>query len=356
LCDAAGDKVSLAIAMTALASELLFAGRPDLGSQLAFEQMELLGSIGDSTMTVGLAFVAFVNWFNVGEFGEILRWSQTVIDLAEGDPTKGANFGMGSPLAIAVAFRSLARWWLGRPGWRQDLNDALAMGRTSDLNTFSFVIAWTYGLAIQYGVLVADDSAMRAVEEVVHIAEATSDNRELGGALFNLSSVLLYRDDATERRRGAENMRHARDKWLPPRAPSLVPVAEVSIAREDARLGDRDAAIPVIRTAVDNLRKAGRLGWGLWATSVLVETLLDRGAEGDLVEAQEVIDGLANLPDNQNSAMVEITLMRMRALLARACGDKNAYRDLAARYRTMAESLGFEGHIASARAMTEGGD
>jgi hypothetical protein len=151
-------------------------------------------------------------------------------------------------------------------------------------------------------------------------------------------------------------MRRARDVWLPPRAPSLVPVAEVSIARENARLGDRDAAIEVIRTAVDGFRQAGRLGWGLWAASVLVETLLVREAEGDLVEAQEVVDGLANLPDNQNSAMVEITLMRMRALLARARGDKNVYRNLVARYRTMAESLGFEGHIAQARAMTEGGD
>jgi hypothetical protein len=55
-----------------------------------------------------LALVAFVAWFNVGKFGEILRLAQTVVDLAGGDLTKGLAFGLGSPLA--VAFRCAA-WW-----------------------------------------------------------------------------------------------------------------------------------------------------------------------------------------------------------------------------------------------------
>ncbi len=109
LCSAAGDKVSLAIGMTGLAAELLYAGRPGEGSRLASEQMALLESIGDPGLTMGLAFIAFANWFDGGEFGEILRWSQTVIDLAGGDPAKGAGFGLGSPLAIALAMRGVAR-------------------------------------------------------------------------------------------------------------------------------------------------------------------------------------------------------------------------------------------------------
>ena len=170
LCSAAGDKVSLAIGMTGLATELLYAGRSREGSRLASEQMALLESIGDPTLTMGLAFVAFANWFDAGEIGEILRWSQTVIDLADGDPAKGAGFGLGSPLAIALACRGVARWWLGRPGWRQDLHDAVAMARNSDPATLAVVVAWTYGLAIDYGVLRADDSAVRASEEAVQTA------------------------------------------------------------------------------------------------------------------------------------------------------------------------------------------
>ena len=59
---------------------------------------------------------------------------------------------------------------------------------------------------------------------------------------------------------------------------------------------------------------------------------------------------------DDGSAIREITLLRLRALLARARGDDVAYRDLVSRYRAMAESLGFEGHIAWAGAMIEGGE
>ena len=123
-------------------------------------------------------------------------------------------------------------------------------------------------------------------------------------------------------------------------------------ARERAGRGDRDAAIPVMRKAVDELHQAGRLGWGVWGTGVLVETLVERGAEGDMAEAQEAIDRLANLSADDGSAMREITLLRLRALLARANGDDTAYRDYRDRYRAMATELGFEGHIAMAEAMT----
>jgi hypothetical protein len=137
------------------------------------------------------------------------------------------------------------------------------------------------------------------------------------------------------------------------RVPFLVPVTEVWAARERARRGDRDAAIAVMRQAVDELHQVGRPGaYGVWGTGVLVETLLERGAEGDVREAEEAFDWLANLPDD-GSAVREITLLRLRALLARVRGDDVAYRDLVRRYREMAESLGFEGHIAWAEAMIE---
>ena len=147
---------------------------------------------------------------------------------------------------------------------------------------------------------------------------------------------------------------HARETWRE-RGPFMVPVTELWVARETARGGNRDAAIPVMRKAVDDLHRAGRPFFGVWGTGVLVETLLDRGAEGDLAEAQEAIDRLTNRLADDASATPEITLLRLRALLARACDDV-AYRDLAGRYRAMAESLGFEGHIDWAEAMIEGGD
>ena len=315
--------------------------------------MALLESIGDPTPTMGLTAITFVNWLGVGEFGEILRWSQTVVDLAAGDPAKGAGFGVGSPLAIALAWRGTARWWLGRTEWRQDLHDAVAMARRSNPETLSGAVAWTYGFAMQYGVLRADDSALRAGEDALQTAQTASSDRAMGLAAYTLAVGLLNRDAAADRHRGLELMTQARDIWLRKRALFLIPVTDLWAARETARRGDRDAAIGEMRQAVDELRQAGHLFYGVWGTGVLVQTLLERTAEGDLAEAQEAIDWLANLSADDGSAMLEITLLRLRALLSRARGDDVSYRDYRDRYRAMAESLGFEGHTAWAKAMVE---
>jgi hypothetical protein len=54
---------------------------------------------------------------------------------------------------------------------------------------------------------------------------------------------------------------------------------------------------------------------------------------------------------DEGLVMREIWLLRLRALLARAHGGAAAYAQLRDRYRDMAKTLGFEGHIAWAEAM-----
>jgi hypothetical protein len=49
--------------------------------------------------------------------------------------------------------------------------------------------------------------------------------------------------------------------------------------------------------------------------------------------------------------MRDIWLLRLRELLARAHGDAATYTHLRDRYRDMATTLGFEGHIAWGEAM-----
>ena len=128
------------------------------------------------------------------------------------------------------------------------------------------------------------------------------------------------------------------------------------VARERARRGDRDEAIPLMRAAVDHLFREGRLLMhGVAATGVLVETLLDRGAEGDVAEAEAAIERLAAAPAEEGLALRDIWLLRLRALLASAHGDEALYRAYRDRYRAMAESLGFEGHISWAEDMIESG-
>ena len=50
--------------------------------------------------------------------------------------------------------------------------------------------------------------------------------------------------------------------------------------------------------------------------------------------------------------MRDIWLLRLQALLARAHDDAATYAHFRDRYRDMARSLGFEGHIAWAETMT----
>jgi len=105
------------------------------------------------------------------------------------------------------------------------------------------------------------------------------------------------------------------------------------------------------RTVIDGLFDSGGCIWTALATSVLVEALVQRGGDGDLAEGQAAIDRLAAIPTDPGFVLNEITLLRLRALLARAHGNDTAYRDFRDRYREMAKTLGFEGHMAWAEAM-----
>jgi hypothetical protein len=115
--------------------------------------------------------------------------------------------------------------------------------------------------------------------------------------------------------------------------------------------GDRDGALPLMREAVDGWFHSGQFGNVDAAVSGLVETLLARGGEDDVAEAHAAVERLAAGPGDDGLAIREVWLLRLRGLLARAHGDDGAYRDYRDRYRAMARTLGFEGHMKWAEAM-----
>src|SRR5258705_1039772 len=178
LCTAAGDKASLAIAMVGLAMDHAFHDRVREASQLASEAMTLIESVGDATLTVGLSFPLVYAKMESAEGCDMLRGSQAVIDLADGDPSKG-NFIIGSPLALAVAQRAVARYCLGRPGWRDDLRDGLAMARSADPMSYATFVTYVYFPGILVGVLRPDDRAVRAIVDALQIAERSGDDLAL---------------------------------------------------------------------------------------------------------------------------------------------------------------------------------
>jgi class 3 adenylate cyclase len=352
LCAAAGDKASLAMGMAGLLIEHLFQGRMREASQLASEAVAVLDSVGDPTLTVGLSFAPIYAKAERAEVCDALRWSQRVIDLADGDPSKG-NFIFGSPLATALLQRANMRFWLGRSGWREDLRHGLAMARSADPLTYAGVAGYVYSVAVPVGVLNPDDFALREVEDALRIAERSSDDVAVAWTRMALGLALVHRNADAERQRGQTLLAEVGDGFR--RRGYLLcdlPMVEVYVAREMARRGDRDEAIPLMRAALDVLVREGQLlFWGIPATGVLVETLLDHGAEGDVVEAEAAIKRLAAAPADEGLVMRDIWLLRLRALLARAHGDAASYEQLRDRYRDMAKMLGYEGHIAWAEAM-----
>jgi hypothetical protein len=352
LCTAAGDKASLAIAMAGLVIDHVYQARLREASQLASEAMALIEALGDPTLMVGLSFAAIRAKAMSGESSDVLRWSQRVIDVADGDPMKG-NFIIGSPLAIALTTLAIARYRLGRPGWRDDLQQALAMGRSAEPMSYARVVIYAYFPAIPSGVLRPDDSAMREIEDALGIVERSGDDFALAQVRMTLGVALVHRHTAAERDRGQKLLAEVSDVLVRLGYGLYeLPIVDVYLARERARRGDRDDAIPLIRAAVDGLFNEGPLlSWGIQATGVLVETLLDRGADADVAEAEAAIDRLAAAPADAGLVIRDVWLLRLRALLARAQGDEAAYRDYRDRYRAMATSLGFEGHMQWAEAM-----
>jgi hypothetical protein len=271
LCTAAGDKASLAIGMEGLVMDHAFQARIRHASQLASEAWTLIESLGDPTLTVGLSVPLLYAKMESGEYFDMLQWSQRVIDLADGDPSKG-NFIFGSPLALAFAQRAIAHYWLGRPGWRDDLRHGLAMARSADLMSYATVVSWVYFAGISLGVLAADDRAVREIEDALRIGERSSDDWALALARMTLGVALVHRQTPAERDRGQKLLAEVSGVFLRwEYVLGVVPIVSVYSAREKARRGDRDEAIALMRDAVDHLFRQGQLlGWGVPATGVLV--------------------------------------------------------------------------------------
>lgn len=353
LCATAGDKPSLAIGMVGLVMDYALDDRRREASRVASEAMALIESIDDPTLTVGLSVAPiFAKGENV-EYSDVLRWSQRVIDLAAGDPAKG-NFIIGSPLALALTNRAIARYALGRDGWREGLEQGLAMARNTDPMSYVTVVAYVYFAGIAYGAVRSDDRAVREIDNSLNIAERSGDDMALAIARMTLGVALVHRDAGGERDRGHRLLAKLNDGSVRPKyLLSQLSIVEMYLAREKVRRGDRIEAIQLMRATVDHLFHKGLgLGWGLPATGALVEALLDQASADHLTEAEAAIERLAGEPAAEILAIREVWVLRLRALLARARGEDAAYQDFRDRYRAMANEHGYDGHITWGAAMS----
>lgn len=346
----AGDERSLAIGMSGLLMVLALHARYREAARIASEYTELIESIGDPTMTIALSFGSIDALQEAGEVVEALRLAQRVIELADGDPARGALI-IGSPLALAMALRGASRSILGLPGWRDDMDAAIAMARAVD--PFSFVAAVMYkSLGIANGALVSNTDLLSETAEALVFAEQCGDDMTLSSARLARGITLVHRD-VPDRGIGFALLAEVRDTALRDRFSLIaVQIIDAETATEHARTGDTGRAIDASRAVIDNLFSTGQMMWRGGPTTTLVESLLRRGADGDLQEAHAAIERLASVPTDPGFVLHELPLLRLRALLARAHGDDVSYRTGVRRYRAKAIAVGYEGHIALAKAMT----
>ena len=349
LCTAADDKGSLAIGMTGFIMALTFHNRFREAAQVASEQSELLESIGDPTLTVALLFAAIYAKCQAGEMIEALRLADRLIDLADGDATKG-NLIFGSPLSTAIAMRGHVRMCLGIRGWQDDAANSIAMAAPLDPTSYVFALLWKYVASIPFGALPPDATAMRETAEALRIAESSSDDFVLGMGRLSRGLVLVSHD-GPQREAGLDLFTQAHDAVLTKGfSLSALTIVEPELAMEKARTGDLDGAIEMVRAVVDGAYESGDMIWRGRATEVLVQLLVRRGSVGDQDEAQAAIDRLAAVPTDPGFVLHEFPLLRSRALLSLARGDENSYRNFLERHRANATAAGFEALIAAADA------
>jgi adenylate cyclase len=195
LCTAAGDHRSLAIGMAgwALAHNLNANNRE--ASRLADELVQLLESIGDSTLTVGLLPYVMIVKHETAEMAEILRLAQYLIDLAEGDPTAGSLI-TDSPLSVATVMRGLARGCLGIPDWQDDIRQAIDMAGSFEELTSIGIIWFANVLTIPNGLLSPDTTIERDTADALTTAEQSGDDLGLDLARTTRGVVLVYGEPA----------------------------------------------------------------------------------------------------------------------------------------------------------------
>jgi adenylate cyclase len=349
LCIAVGDQRSLAIGMAGLVIAHTMRANRRESSRLADELVRLLESIGDPTLTVALLGMALIAKHETAEMAELLALAQRLIDLADGDAAKG-NLITDSPLSIATALRGIARCCLGAEGWRDDLQNAMAMAPSFEATTFVGVIYWVYSITISNGVLIADGTALRDTAEALAIAGKSGDDLALDLARAVRGVALAHQSgDASDA--ALQLLAEVRERALAEQfSLTMVPLVDTCAAKEMARRGDVDGAIELSRNVVDGI-ESGPCIWTAVCVAALVEFLIRRGSDADVREARAAIDRLAAIPTDPGFVLKQIWVLRIEALLARARGDDGPYRDFRDRYRKMASELGFEGHMAWAEAM-----
>jgi hypothetical protein len=224
------------------------------------------------------------------------------------------------------------------------------MARDADPISRAVAVTYTYANAIACGVIAVDDLALRDIDDALQSAERAADDLALATALYVKASA-LWNLGPVEHEKAVNLLGRFFEMAVSGRYyPFMLPVAEMRFAEERISRGDR-GAVPLLVAGLDELYDSGLLSYCPWGTDLLVEALLKGGTEKDIQDAGVALDRLSALSRLDGSVFRDLILLRSRALVARARGDEAGFRDFATRYRDMAVSHDYAGHMAIAEEM-----
>ncbi len=350
LAEAAGDKMSLAIGMSGRVAALLVHAHYQQSAALASECVALIESIGDPNLALQLVYAAMAAKFSTGEVNEVLRLAQWSIDLAAGDPHKG-NLLISSPLVAGLLFKGLTRCALGQPDWKSDIDNAVSLGRTFDANTHTMVLLYKYGMGLSHGCLQFGEDSLRETAEGLRVAERSGDDFAVVSA-HATRGITLLRSGSSQREEAIEKLLYAREAALQERfTMAIVPIIDAMLTLEKARQGDIGAAIDEMRAIVEGEFASGHRIYRTSAVTSLVELIVERGTETDLLEAHALSDRLAQSPVEAGVVLNEVAVLHLRAQLAKAQCDAAALAGIVGEYRAKANAYGYQGHLAIADAL-----
>ncbi len=354
LCEGSGDDLSLAISMYGQIALLSFQHRHREAAALASEQFGLLQECGGAVRALAYIHAGVMAKILAGEVREarhIAEWAAGLLEGYTGSDMSGEQ--IKSALASTLIWGSVAKCVLGDRDWLQSAGRSAALER--EVHPVGTLLVFIIGIGYSFGMhtkaIVPDDRAVADTEEAVRKGREIGDDLALATACSALGLVLTSQATEAERRRGLEALRESCDLYEGSSIFSPAVGARIRIAEMAAASDDLDGAIEDLRSIVNTLVRNEEKLFFVEATAVLVESLLRRGAADDIREAAEHIDRLADMPTEPGVVVIEIQLLRMRAQLARAQGDDSGFRELVERYRALAVSLGFRGHIQLADAM-----
>jgi class 3 adenylate cyclase/tetratricopeptide (TPR) repeat protein len=339
LCTEADDKASLAMGMAGLTVEHVLHNRLLEASRLASEYMAIVESLAEPALTVALSFAAIVAKHHTGQSDDVMRWAQDVIDFAGPDLAVNTSL-IGSPSATAYTWRGVGRFQKGLPGWREDFDRASAIAEQADSLSRSAIITYKYA-GIPRGVFLADDSVLGEIETALQLAERSNDDMALVLLPMTFGMALVH--NGGDRQRGYDILRALRETCVKESfALNIVAFIDAYLARELAENGQIDEAIRRWRKLTDEMLECGNFANIDVPQMFLVEALT---AQGRYDEAILEIDRLATTTAKREWRSREMSVLRLRTLLAQARGDETGYRELRDEYRAMAEELEFEGHM-----------